>query len=101
MDVTDKGQRVANYHNSMIHHLVELLEVAGINHTEEVMPWHINRRTTATEIKTYFDIYDSLEEGCLLSKKTIPEKWQRSWNMANIDTWALNPVPKLKKSATA
>lgn len=101
LDVTDKGQRVANYHHSMIHHLVELLEVAGINHTEEVMPWHINRRTTATEIKTYFDIYDSLEEGCLLSEKTIPEHWQRSWNMANTDTWALNPVPKLKKSASA
>jgi len=101
LDVTDKGQRVANYHHSMIKHLVELLEVAGINHTEEVMPWHINRRTTATEIKTYYDIYESLDEGCLLSKKTIPEKWQRSWNMANTDTWALNPVPKKKKSATA
>ena len=101
LDVTDKGQRVANYHHSMIKHLVDLLEVAGINHTEEVMPWHINRRTTATEIKTYYDIYESLDEGCLLSKKTIPEKWQRSWNMANTDTWALNPVPKLKKPATA
>ncbi|GAA0419826.1 FMN-binding glutamate synthase family protein [Cocleimonas flava] len=100
LDVTDKGQRVANYHHSMVKHIVELLEVAGINHTEEVMPWHINRRASATEIKSYYDIYETLEEGCLLSKKTIPEKWQRSWDMANADTWELNPVVK-KKPALA
>ena len=98
LDVTDKGQRVANYHHSMIKHLVELLEVAGLNHTDEVMPWHINRRVNATELKTYYDIYETLDEGCLLSDNTIPINWQRSWNMANADTWELNPVSKKKKA---
>ena len=98
LDVTDKGQRVANYHHSMIKHLVELLEVAGLNHTDEVMPWHINRRVNATELKTYYDIYETLDEGCLLSDNTIPINWQRSWNMANADTWELNPASKRKKA---
>ena len=98
LDVTDKGHRVSNYHHSMIKHLVELLEVAGLNHTDEVMPWHINRRVNATELKTYYDIYETLDEGCLLSDNTIPINWQRSWNMANADTWELNPVSKKKKA---
>jgi len=87
LDVTDKGERVSNYHRSMIHHLVELLEVAGLKSTEEIEPWHINRRINGVEVQNYADIYETLQQGCLLDLKSIPKKWKRDWQLANADSW--------------
>jgi glutamate synthase domain-containing protein 2 len=87
LDVTDKGERVANYHQSMIHHLVDLLAVAGLKSTEDIKPLHINRRVNGSQIKTYAEIYERLEKGCLLDDKTVPQNWQVEWDKANADTW--------------
>ncbi|MEE9327608.1 MAG: FMN-binding glutamate synthase family protein [Cocleimonas sp.] len=87
LDVTDKGERVSKYHHSMIKHLIELLEVAGLNSTEEIKPWHINRRVGADNVKNYAEIYESLEPNCLLNTKTIPQNWRKTWNLASADRW--------------
>ena len=87
LDVTDKGERVANYHRSMIRHLVELLEVAGLKSTEEIKPWHVNRRVNGEHVKTYEEIYEALEQSCLLSETKIPDNWKRDWNRARVDSW--------------
>lgn len=87
LDVEDKGERVANYHRSMIKHLVELLEVSGLHSTEEIEPRHVNRRINTTEIKTYAEIYEQLEEGCLLSDKSIPKNWKKDWELACANRW--------------
>ncbi len=90
LDVEDKGQRVANYHRSMIKHLVDLLEVSGLNSTEEIKPQHVNRRISATEIKNYGEIYTQIESNCLLSEESIPEDWLADWNLACADHWTLS-----------
>jgi len=87
LDVTDKGERVEKYHRSMIHHLVELLEVAGLENTEDIKPWHINRRINGVEVKNYSEIYEVLDEGCLLKSKTIPDNWKKEWEQANALKW--------------
>lgn len=87
LDVTDKGERVANYHRSMIHHLVELLEVSGLKSTEDIKPWHINRRISGEQVKNYSDIYETLDKGCLLTKKTVPDGWKVYWDNAHADSW--------------
>ncbi len=87
LDVTDKGERVAKYHRSMIHHLVELLEVAGLESTEDIKPWHVNRRINASDIKNYSEIYEALDNDCLLDKKTIPKDWKQIWEQANAEKW--------------
>lgn len=87
LDVTDKGERVARYHQSMIRHLVDLLSVAGLSSSRDIRPHHINRRVDGAEIKTYAEIYESLEPGCLLKSKTIPEHWRADWNAANANRW--------------
>jgi len=87
LDVTDKGERVAQYHRSMIQHLVELLEVAGLENTEDIKPWHINRRINGVEVKNYSEIYEVLDEGCLLKSKTIPDNWKKEWEQANALKW--------------
>ena len=87
LDIEDKGRRVANYHQSMIHHLVDLLGVAGLRRLEDVEPRHINRRVHGDEIKTYAEIYQRLVDSCLLDQDTIPEKWKADWSLANADSW--------------
>lgn len=87
LDVTDKGERVANYHRSMIHHLVELLEVAGLQSTEEIQPWQVNRRISGVEVKNYSEIYEALEKNCLLGKESIPKSWKNDWERANSMHW--------------
>lgn len=88
LDVTDKGERVAKYHRAMIHHLIELLEVAGLESTKEVKPRHIIRRINTTEVRSYSEIYEALDKDCLLDKKTIPRGWEQDWGQANARQWS-------------
>lgn len=87
LDVTDKGERVEKYHESMIHHLVDLLAVAGLQTTEEVKPHHIQRRINNMEVKSYNEIYEFIKPNSLLSEGTIPKNWKRDWELANSEHW--------------
>ena len=87
LDVTDKGERVANYHRSMIHHLVDLLEVAGLHSTEDIKPHHLQRRVNGATIKSFAELYENIETDSLLAGNTIPEDWKKSWDQANADKW--------------
>ena len=99
LDIDIKGGRVATYHQRMIHYLVDLLAVSGLTHTDQVLPRHINRRISENEIATYAEIYPTLEEGCLLKKSTVPEKWRMDWTMADGESW--DPIlPNYKKKRT-
>jgi glutamate synthase domain-containing protein 2 len=87
LDVTDKSERISKYHHSMIKHLIELLDVAGLKSTKEIKPWHINRRIGADDVKSYDEIYESLEPNCLLNTKSIPKNWRKIWDLASVDRW--------------
>ncbi len=87
LDVTDKGQRVANYHHATVTHLAELIAAAGLNTLEELEPCHINRRINGTDVRTYEDLYPTLQAGCLLQDATRPEHWQRDWQRARSNSW--------------
>lgn len=95
LDIDLKGDRVKNYHRSMIHHLVDLLAVSGLTHTEQVLPRHINRRVSENHVATYAEIYPTLDDDCLLNKKTVPAEWIMDWNMADADNW--DPILPVKK----
>lgn len=45
---------------------MELLGAAGVATPELLRPWHIHRRISPTEVRTYEEIYDFLEPGALL-----------------------------------
>ncbi len=83
LDVTDKGQRVANFQHEMIHNLVELLAAAGLETLEQLEPKHIHSRISGTNVKTYQQLYPCIPNGCLLSESGIPSNWQQDWAMAN------------------
>jgi glutamate synthase domain-containing protein 2 len=87
LDVENKAVRVANYHKQTIRYLMELLSIAGLESLDQLTPRHIQRRVNGTEIATYEDLYPGMQEGCLLSKDSVPASWKRSWEQSSADSW--------------
>ena len=87
LDVTDKGQRVANFHHETVTNLAELIAAAGLNSLEELQPKHINRRVEGTDVRTYEELYPTLDNGCLLDASTRPASWKKDWQLAAADSW--------------
>lgn len=87
LDVTDKGQRVANFHHEMILNLVELLAAAGLENLEQLEPKHINSRISGTVVKIYQELYPCITDRCLLVDTEIPPNWKEDWVNASSTNW--------------
>jgi glutamate synthase domain-containing protein 2 len=85
--VTDKAQRVANFHHETVKNLVELVGAAGLNNVEELRPEHVNRRVQGTDVKHYGQLYPQLTSGCLLDTNTMPVDWKYDWHKAQASSW--------------
>ena len=85
--VSDKAERVANFHRQTVTNLVELTGAAGLSSIDQLRPKHINRRVQGTDVQNYAQLYTSLDEGCLLKARTIPEGWRDDWNLADSQHW--------------
>jgi glutamate synthase domain-containing protein 2 len=72
LDVTDKKQRVANYHKNTVDSFVELLSCAGLESPEKINRTHVYRRVFMNMVKTYEEIYPPVPEGCLLEGGDSP-----------------------------
>jgi hypothetical protein len=70
--VPDKVERVANFHASTMHSLIELTAAAGLNHPNEFRPHHFSRRVSASEVMTFAQLYPPLEPGELLDGARDP-----------------------------
>ncbi|CAN5330711.1 FMN-binding glutamate synthase family protein [soil metagenome] len=66
--VSDKAQRVANFHEATIERFSELMAAAGVVAADELSREHINRRVGATQILKYSDIYPEVGVGKYLKK---------------------------------
>lgn len=71
--VTDKKQRVANYHSETLHSFKELLASAALDHPDKLSRSHIYQRVNRTEYHRYDEFFPPLTEGELLSAP-YPEK---------------------------
>ena len=85
--VTDKAQRVANFHEETVKSLAELVGASGLDSLAELGPEHINRRVQGTDVRTYAQLYPVVEKDCLLSVDTIPENWRDDWDKADAGRW--------------
>lgn len=83
--VSDKKQRVANYHQKTVHSVQELLAAAGLRSTHEFTRHHIFRRTSLNEPRRYSQVFPYMNTGALLQQKTVPEKWLVEWKTANAE----------------
>jgi len=64
--VEDKAERVANFQSETVKAALELLAGMGLNHFDELKREHINKRTEPETIKTFEEIYPSIEVGAYL-----------------------------------
>lgn len=85
--VSDKKQRVANYHEDTVKTFVELMGAAGIDDYKKLTRSHIYRRVFMNEVRTLEDIFPSLQPGCMLNEATIPEKYRQDYAEAYSDRW--------------
>ncbi|MEO9003488.1 MAG: FMN-binding glutamate synthase family protein [Ginsengibacter sp.] len=84
--VSDKKVRVANYHEDTIKSFVELLGAAGIDDHTKLTRSHIYRRVFMNEVRTFENIYPSLEPGAMLNGD-IPEKYKDDYDKADMERW--------------
>ena len=82
----DKKQRVANYHEDTVKSFVELMGAAGLDDPGQLTRSHIYRRVFMNEVRTFEDIFPSLETGCLI-RGNIPEKYKQDMEAASADRW--------------
>ena len=85
--VTDKAQRVANFHHETVKNLIELVGAAGLDGLHQLTPKHINRRVQGTDVKSYAQLYPTIAPGCLLEATTVPDDWKDDWESANASSW--------------
>jgi len=71
LDVNDKSQRVANFHEETLTSFSELVAATGIIAHEELERKHINRRVSYSEVLKYDQIFPYTEVGSLLKKELI------------------------------
>lgn len=75
--VEDKAQRVFKYHAATVRSLMELLGACGIAHPDDLRPWHIHRRLSVSEVKTYQQIYRYHNEAGSLLAPPYPDPYGR------------------------
>ena len=85
--VTDKAQRVANFHESTVVNLMELVAACGLDNIDQLEPRHINRRVQGTDIQTYEELYPCIGSGCLVEEHLVPDDWKADWKAAKPDAF--------------
>ncbi len=90
LDVGDKSQRVARFHEDTVKSLAEILAAAGLDHPKQLKRQHIMRRGADGRIHSFNDRYPSLKPGELLAgaRGTI---FEEPWALASSTHFA--PAP--------
>jgi hypothetical protein len=84
--VTEKIDRVYNYHRNTVESLAEFIAAAGLTLPSELQPRHIWQRTTARSALSLDRIYNFLEHRQLLDGRA-DKHLQGLWNIATIDSF--------------
>jgi glutamate synthase domain-containing protein 2 len=92
--VTDKSERVYQFHKETLKALKEIVEAAGLQHPVEINTRHIMRRVSANEVRLLEDLLPDIPEGSLLSEEegsTLPKVYELYWDVAQAESFAAKP----------
>lgn len=86
--VKNKTERVANFHNYTVKNFMELVGAGGLKHHNELTRSHIYRRVFMNEMRSFEDIYPSVQTGALVAKDGIfPDKYKDDLYKAATEHW--------------
>jgi glutamate synthase domain-containing protein 2 len=88
--VSDKSERVYQFHHNTLHALSELIAAAGLEHPSQIKPHHLVSRYSSTEIKSYAQIHFLLRTGELLTDSTESHFYQDMWRLASSEHFHYN-----------
>lgn len=83
--VSDKSERVKNFHHHTLEALRELLQAAGLNGPDDIKPSMIFKRLSLSEVSTLDKLYPSLPADALkggVSIDELPEPFRSQWGQA-------------------
>lgn len=93
--VTDKAERVKNFHKNTLSNLADLLGAAGLSHPDEVQESHIMLRDGAGMAKPLASVVPHVDAGALLVAEhdhivlgSLPEPFKTYWPRARAETFA-------------
>lgn len=84
LHVGDKSARVARFHRETVKSFFEVLGAAGMHVPADLKPWHVLRRVGSGEIRSYADLYPSIDPGALLSG-SVQGSVGQAWKAARPD----------------
>lgn len=84
--VTDKAERVMQFHRRTLHATAEIIAAAGLRHTLELNRSYIHRRISQHQIMRYDEIFPYLQKNCLQSH-TVPQAFAMAVEEARADSW--------------
>ncbi len=79
--VEDKAMRVANFHRNTLRAMAELLGAAGLDHPDELKPWHLQIRHQSGAILRGDDVYPHVAPGAILAghmSHELSHEWRRA-----------------------
>lgn len=85
--VTDKAQRVAQFHAKTVHAAAELIAGAGLRHVRDLNRTHIFRRVSQDRIRRYDEIYPYVKPGSL-RREPLPGAFRLCVQEASADSFA-------------
>lgn len=87
LHVGDKATRVTRYHRETVKSFFEVFGAAGLTEPSELKPSFIMKRVSATEIRSYQDLYPQTAPGALLADRA-EGAMAEAWRAAQADTFA-------------
>jgi glutamate synthase domain-containing protein 2 len=86
--VSQKNKRVYHFHKTTVETVADMLGAMGKSHTNELMPWNVNRRIDHSIANHFGALYPTIEMGSLLpTSKAIPKQYADALTRANSQSW--------------
>ena len=93
--VTDKAERVRNFHRNTLANLADLLGSAGLNHPDQVTESHIMLRDGSGQAKPLSTVLPHVSSGALqiaehdaVALGSLPEPFKSYWTNSRAETFA-------------
>lgn len=87
--VSEKAERVYNFHRNTLTALSQMIAAAGLEHPREIGPHHLVRRVSPTEIRMFSQLHVFLKDGELLSDTHDRDFYSSAWRLARAESFSL------------